>query len=204
MKKHLFLLLIATPLLSFAQLSKGDKFIGGGFQFRSLTPINSNQGWTSETMDFSINPFFGFLVSDKLAIGGQVGYSYLISTQNADQPNESKYTSADYSAGLISRRYFSISEQFVFSIDANFNYGIVAGTSTNSTYVSKTKNHHVGASIKPTFIFFPSPKWGIEASIGNISYEYSKNLSTGTGLNDFNIYFGSIQLGLSYYFKKSE
>lgn len=200
MKKYLFALLTVTPLLSSGQFMKGDKFIGGTFRLSSQTPTNSNQGSTFEIKGFSINPLMGFLVNEKLAIGGRIGYSYYNSIYNANQPSESKYNSNGFSMGLISRRYFGISDKFVFSINGYLNFDRGTETNTTSTSESKAQNYQIGAMLQPCFIFFATPKWGFETSVGGIIYNYSRNLSIDSGENYFNFYYGTINLGLSYYF----
>jgi len=143
----------------------------------------------------------GFLVNENFAIGGQIGYSYFNTVYNYNQSSESKYNSKGFSFGLISRRYFSISDKFVFSINGQVNFDRGTETDTNSTSESKTQNYQIGVSIQPCFIFFPSPKWGLETSIGSIGYRYSRNLSTDLGQNYFNLTYGTINLGLYYYFR---
>ena len=192
-----------TPILSRGQFMKGDKFIGGTFRLSSQTPANSSQASTYEVKEFSIFPFMGFLVSEKLAIGGQIGYSYFNTVSNLNQSSQSKYNSKGVSIGLISRRYFNISDKFVFSINGHLDFNRGSATIKYSTSESKTQNYQIGASIQPCFIFFPTPRWGLETSIGSIGYNYSRNLSTDSGQNYFNLYYGTINLGLSYYFRKS-
>ncbi len=201
MKKYLVTLLMITPLLSNGQFMKGDKFIGGTFRLSSQTPNKSNQGATYEVKGFSIDPFMGFLINENFAVGGQVGYSYF-NTKYKDQTNDREYNSNGVSVGLIARRYFNISDKFVFAINGNLNFN--RGTESDTCVASETttQNYQIGTSLIPTFIFFPSPKWGLEASIGALSYNYSRNLSTDSDTSYFNFYYGSINLGLSYYLRK--
>jgi hypothetical protein len=202
MNKYLFTLLMITPLVSSGQFIKGDKFIGGTFRLSSQTPTKSDQSSTYEVKGFSIYPTMGFLLNEKFAIGGQIGYSYLNTVYNKNQSSESKYNSERFSLGLISRRYFSISDKFIFSINGQVNFDRGTETNTNSTSESKNQNYQIWVSLEPCFIFFPSPKWGLETSIGSISYSYSRNLSTDLGQNYFNLNYGTINLGLFYYFRK--
>lgn len=201
MKKYLFTVLTLIPLLASGQFIKGDKFIGGSFRLSSQTPTKSNQGSTYEVNEFSITPFMGFLIKENFAVGGQIGYSKFY-TKYIDQPFEREYNSNGFTIGAFSQRYFSISDKFVFAINANLFFK--RGTESE-TYVSSetiTQNYQIGTSLVPTFIFFPTPKWGLEASIGALSYTYSRNLSTDSDNSYFNFYFGSINLGLSYYFRR--
>ncbi len=202
MNKWLFTLFMITPLLTSGQFVKGDKFIGGTFRLSSQTPAKSNQISTYEVKGFSIYPTMGFLLNENFAIGGQIGYSYLNTVYNIDQSFESRYNSKGFSLGFISRRYFSISDKFVFSINGQVNFDRGAETNSNTTAESKTQNYQIWVNLEPSFIFFPSPKWGLETSIGSISYRYSRNLSTDLGQHYFNLTYGTINLGLFYYFRK--
>ncbi len=202
MNKYLFVLFLVSPLLSTGQFIKGDKFIGGTFRLSFENLTNSSQGSTSVVKGFSINPLMGFLVNEKVSIGGQIGYSYFNSVANANQPAGTNYNSSSFSIGLISRRYFNISDKFIFSINGHLSFDRGNQTLTYSTTENKSQNYLIGAMLQPCFIFFPSPKWGIETTIGSISYNYSRNLDSDSGQNNFNFYYGTIYLGLSYYFRK--
>lgn len=148
-----------------------------------------------------MSPLMGFLLNEKFAMGGRLAYSYY-NSKYGDQTYVRDYTATRYSIALISRRYFSITEKFVFAIDGNLVYSRGRESEMDNTTESKTKNYQIGISLSPTFIFFPSPKWGLEASIGAISYDYSRNLSNDSDQNYFNLEYGRINLGISYYFRR--
>ncbi len=200
MKKYLFTLLMITPLLSNGQIKKGDKFIGGTFRVSSLTPTKSSQSSSNGSKGFSIYPTMGFLLSDKFAIGGQIGYSYFKTVFNNNPSSYSKSNSI--SLGLITRNYFNISDKFIFSINSQGNFDRGTSTSLTSGSETKSQNYQIGVSFQPCFILFPSAKWGLEMSIGSISYNYSLKSSINSGQNYFNLNFGTINLGVSYYFRK--
>jgi hypothetical protein len=193
---------LLIPLLTNAQFIKGDKFVGGTFRLSSQTPINSNGGTTYEVNTFYINPLIGFLVSEKFAIGGQIGYSYYNTKYNKNQPSSSEYNSSGFSLGLIAKRYFDISDKFLFSINGVLDFNRGTEKSTTNTTEDKTQSYQLGATIQPSFTFFPSPKWGFEASIGALSYNYSRNLSNDSGQSYFNFHYETISLGLYYYFRR--
>lgn len=195
MKQLLLALLLFASVLSYAQFIKGDKFIGGTFS------ITSRVSTGSTSSNFSINPSVGYLVSEKVAVGVQLGYSYL---ESKNDNLTFDYKSSAFSVGLLARRYFSISDKCLFSINGLVNFQ--RGTETNSpnSIETKTQNYQLGVSIQPGFIFFPSPKWGLEARIGSLGYNYSKNLSTDYDQSSFNLSYGSLTLGVSYYLRKSK
>lgn len=190
-----------APFLSRGQFLKGDKFIGGNFRISSQTPTHSSPGLTNKVKGFSIDPLMGFLINEKFAVGGGVGYSFY-STKYEDPLNAREYSSNGILTRIIARRYFNISEKFFFAIDGNIIFNRGKESETYSSSELTTQNYQLATVLVPTFIFFPSPKWGVEASIGALSYSYSRNLSTDVDKLYFDLYYGSLQLGLSYYFRK--
>jgi hypothetical protein len=204
MKKHLLTLLVLAPLASSGQFSKGDRFIGGTFRLSFETPTTLIQSSMSEVKVFSAYPTVGYLLNEKFALGGQIGYSYANTTLNKGQTFEINYNSQSFTLGVIASRYFSVSDKFIFSLNGNVNAenGIVRNT--NSNVQSKRQIYQISSRIEPSFLFFPSPKWGFEATIGSIRYSYLYDLSTSLGKNSFNLSYGSLNLGLYYYFRKEK
>ena len=210
MRWILITLFLLTSLLSFGQFIKGDKFIRGTFNLNSQnTPDSNTGGFTNSGTSFSIYPSIGFLLNEKFAIGGQIGFSssYSKSTNGSSYIVESN--SLSISSAIFANRYFKISDKFLFSLVGAFAFN--RGTSTNITTDKltstiteyKTENYAIRTSIRPSFIFFPTPKWGFEVGIGSISHSYNMNLSTGENSNIFNLNYGTLSWGLLYYFKKS-
>lgn len=200
--KKIFLLLL-LPVCSWAQFSKGNVFLGG-----SLGVNNQNGNTTSSvyslTQNFSINPTVGFMLADNLAIGVRLGYSdYAYYYQNTFQKSADQET---LSGGLFVRRFFSISEKFLFALDGGVNYG---RSTTNYKYNSNPygygdssqKSYSVTAQVVPTFLYLPSNHWGIEASIGSLYFTHSYNFINEINANTFNLNYGSFSLGFAYYIR---
>lgn len=91
----------------------------------------------------------------------------------------------------------------MFSIDGLIDFDRGVQTTTTSAAISQTESYQLGLSLWPSLIFFPSPKWGVEASFGSLTYSHSQNLSVDTNTNHFYLDYGTIQFGLAYYFRKS-
>lgn len=203
MIKYLFTLLMIAPFLSSGQLVKGDKFIGGNFRLSSQTPTKSSPGVTNKIKGFSISPFMGFLINEKFAVGGGVGYSSF-RTKYQDPLNAREYSSNGILTRMIARRYFNVSEKFYFAVNGNLDFDRGKESETYGSFETTTQNYQIAAVLVPTLMFFPSPKWGVEASIGALSYSYSRNLSTDADTSYFNLYYGTLDLGVSYYFRKKD
>lgn len=205
------LLLAGFLFISFysnAQFAKGDKVLGGSFSFNVQNRNDSPDGGLMKSNSFSLNPSMGFLINENFAIGGELGYaSTFRETNYSSTVLETK--SKSFSAGVFGQRYFNISDKFLFSLVGRFNFG--RGFATGHDYdpqlgeavETRMKNYNLTTSITPRFIFFPSPKWGFEASIGSISHTLSRNLSTDEKINYFSLNYGAISFGVGYYFLKA-
>lgn len=206
-------LLITTILLTvsihvFAQFTKGDKVLGGALYISTQhAPESPSGGLADKSNSLSITPNFGVLLNENLELGLQAGL-----TSNAYENSATgyinEYNSNSWNGGLYIRRYYTMSEKFLFAIKGDFNYTTgkthseTTYTSTNETIEnnSRAKSLHLGLS--PNFIFFPSTNWSLQASIGNIGYTFLKNSDEEHGANLFNITYGTVGLGVSYYFRK--
>jgi hypothetical protein len=203
--KKLFLLL-CLPVCSWAQFSQGNKFIGG-----SVNINNQNNSTSSPSISLSqnigINPSIGFLIKDNLAIGVRLGYTKSYTEYILTTPFSLKSINSDVlNGGLFARRYFTISEKFLFAIDGSVNYGrgtITYETQNNSNIYggNNTKYYSVTAQISPTFIYFPSQHWGVEATIGSLAFTHSYNFINEINSNTFNLNYGSFSLGFAYYIR---
>jgi len=211
MKNILLTNLLFIAILTNAQFRKGDKYLGGTFSISVQgVPNSPNGGATSEANSFGIDPSIGFLMNEKFAIGGHIGYDwYHQKSTNFSSSNENNSNS--FSTGLHARRYFKISENFLFSVVGflGFNRGVVTSISTynlppqQGTSENKTKEYQLWTSIVPGFMFFPSPRWAFEVSVGSIGQTQRRSLSTHAIQNTFYLRYGIISFGLFYYFRKS-
>jgi hypothetical protein len=202
----LFSLLLLFSLKTRAQFTEGDKFIGGTFFFNnhkySNDPGAGESGIKSAMLE--VRPAVGFFLNDKVAIGGMVSYASSYQENITNSNMDYKNSARNYSLGLFVNRYFAISEKFYFMLGGNVSYG--RGRQKTESQFSESrvaKYHGINMSVKPTFIFFPSRKWGIEAGIGTLSYAYTKYLSSGGENNDFQLNYGTFSLGFAYYFTRS-
>jgi len=210
MKPILITLILLTSLQSFGQFARGNKFIGGTVDFDNRSyPDISNSGNSSGT-SISVYPSVGFLLNEKFAVGGQIGFSSYYSkfTNGSTYMAESK--SLYISTAIFAKRYFKISDKFLFSLVGTFafNRGAITNTTTQPliglTVEDKSQNYIIYTSITPSFIFFPTPKWGFEVGIGSINHGYNSNLTTSQNSNSFQINYGRLSWGLSYYFRRSD
>ncbi len=174
---------------SFAQISQGSLYFGGGFGFA----ITSNKekktfsgGSTTVTSDgprstsFSIVPGVGYFIVDKLAIGIDISF---INESEKTPFDGSGSQAGDYnkeSSNLISftpyaRKFFMLSDNFGFT--GTFGVGVGFGSSKleskrgNSTVTNDgPKITALEVGITPGLVFFPSKNVGLEANFGFVGF----------------------------------
>jgi hypothetical protein len=103
---------------------------------------------------------------------------------------------------FFAKKFFMVSDKFLFALKGDIQYGRGSNKSANRYSKEKEKSHSINTAVKPTFIFFPSSRWGIEAGIGSLGYFYKHGLASDYNDKGFSANFGSISLGLNYYFRK--
>lgn len=220
MDKIILPVFLISCFISNAQFTKGDKFIGGSVSIGHQDGPSSSTT-TSTINSISLSPSLGFLVSEKFALGGQLGFSSFKNSYQYSVPyldNQGNYSfrtvtfnqkSNVYSAGFFALRYFTISERFIFALTGNLSYSRKNNsdpnynTTTGVPLYIKNNSYSVGVSISPSLIFFPSNNWGISAGLGSVGYSYGYSLTFERSSNAFDLNYGSFHLGFSYYFRKA-
>lgn len=210
MKKIILSIVVLLPMLAHAQFTKGDKVLGGYLELNTSNQ-KTPDGPAHQYRSFTVHPNLGIFINEKLEFGGLLGYSSYY--QNIEASTTSYgYTSKSKSltTGLYAQQYFSISEKFLFTliVQSNFSRGNSISPQYDPTvgdYVeSETQRYSINSTLRPTFLFFPSPQWGFRFSMASINHIYNRNLSTDDKTNQFTLAYGGINLGISYYFRKGE
>jgi hypothetical protein len=202
MKHVMALFFILFSICVHAQFTKGDKFIGGQI---SMKHTNFHNGGLSTDRYINLLPSCGFLLNKNFALGMKLGYSNDTYKVVPYGQVLSKTITTSFSAGMFAKRFFTVHENFFFALTGDILFARVAGKSIDNidkmTETDKSYTFDIG--ITPSFIFFPSSKWGIEASLGNLSYVHNQQLRTNGGKSDqINFNAGTFSLGFSYYFRK--
>jgi hypothetical protein len=207
MKYIATIIFIIIAVQSFGQFTKGDKVLGGEFSLSAQrAPESPNGGLVNKATSFSIAPNFGAFLNKSWEIGMEVGYSSTDYERNTTIPIISNWESRGIAVGLYTQKYIVITENFLFSITGRIRYNFdktfdkTTNTITNEVTESEGKDRRIGLSLRPRFIFFPSNNWAFQASIGYISCLYSFN--DDQPLTLFNLNYGTINLGLSYYIRQ--
>ena len=117
--------------------------------------------------------------------------------------NTYKGTSTSYGIGGFARYYKKITDNFFLFAHGGLSY--TYARSVSSFDYNRQKNI-ISCAISPGLVYFIFPRFGLEASYGNLHYSYtnSKNITKGSTRNysDFGLSFGTSTffLGLNYYF----
>lgn len=118
MKPTLFVLMLLMSAGAFAQISVGRKFLGGTLQFAA-----TESNYYSKYREVGLSPYFGFVVSDKWAVGPIASYTYQRSTNNATPDFNSIYKRQVGTLGIFTRRYMPVSSNIFFFVHGQVSYG---------------------------------------------------------------------------------
>ncbi len=209
MKQKLLLLsilFITCISVASAQTQKGEFYLGGSVSYDynsygSSNTYNYADGYTiyttSKISAMSFRPEIGFFISDKWSIGVQAVYSrtggtetsnyYSYTSTTKNYVSSDKYHNDIVGIGVHARYYCMITDKFGFFPELGIS------TLNNTTYF-KYGTFSVGST--PNFVFFPTPKLGVNLGFGGVSYNLdyqTKNSTFHLGLND------NISFGLNYF-----
>ena len=175
MRKILFILaaLSALGIISLNAQEKGEKHIGGNIRF-AVSSSGSN-GHMSTGTYFSITPEFGYFITDRIKVGGEISYEV---SSNAHvialTPNIAYYQL------IIDRLYYT--PQLSIGGGVGIYSGYEAGIFTLSLNLAQ-------------FEYRPTAKFGISTSLINLNYSLIDRT------NSFNLgILYSPSIGFHYYF----
>lgn len=172
-----------------ATFSKGDMWLEGGI---SLTTGDSNNDY------FALTPKFGYFLSEKLAVGGDLNVSattYLPNSNGLDKSNS-------YGIGGFVRYYFLELKNFKAYGEAGIGYN-----HTKLEYLdnSSENNNGIKANIDLGINYFFTPKWAATFTLAEILSYNNANPENGESTDDlvininlFNNIFAQPKFGLLY------
>lgn len=207
MKKYLLsLLLLVIVGSASAQVGKGQFYLGGSLNYNydeagTTNVYTYSTGSTVYTnyhvTNLQLSPDFGFFISDKWAIGIQLGYTRTSGTEvnqfiASDNDTNSytlvhKYSSDALGIGIHLRYYWMVTDKIGFFPQ----FGITTANDLNDF-----NNGTLSIGGNPNIVFFPTKHLGINMGFGNLAYNMdykSKTHNFNLGLNT------NIGFGLNYY-----
>ena len=186
MQKKLLLVLaiVASALVSHAQVEKKDWLLGGTFRFNTNNSNDAN-GSTSGS-NSNLNPELGWAVAKNSIIGFRGGFS----VSNWTGFNGGKSTATAYSAGLFWKKLFPINEKAGWYGDLSSGYSHSNNKFTDINGTNKSASNAFYASLSPGVYYKPSGKILLNAGIGGLGYTHTK-ADAGTNFesktNSFNV-----------------
>ena len=200
MKNMIAISLLVLPYLASAQFEKGQLYLGGTLSASAATTAYNNPAGNNQINNqYSATPSIGFFLNPKVSIGTGIGYSVAY-----QEYGNTKYHGHYFFFNPFARYYIPVTGSFFIALQGQINAsrGSTIEFIQQSGIIGSVPSYNVGATISPIFIFFPSPKWGIEAAIGSIGYNYTRMLPDVSSTGTFSLNSGTFSLGVAYYFKR--
>lgn len=172
----LFFLSLSSAAL--AQHLKGKWLLGGNIESSTRNGTLSNPAVDYKSSQLTLGPKAGYFLSDRWAVGLAPTFS------SANTKGTSDVTKAkSYSIAPFVRYYQPIGEKLAIFGELNgISYQTGWNKKTNSTgelmqhYDYRTYN--VGVFVRPGIVWFVTPKFGLETSIGSLGYGYYNGKNT--------------------------
>ncbi|SEK55588.1 porin family protein [Parapedobacter koreensis] len=197
--KKLFLTLSAAIAVTFAanaQTEKGKIILGGNVSY----DYSKIKDLDTEGHSLSIVPSAGYFVSDNLAVGTGLGYSYEKNTVDADIFGSSNTVHA-FSVAPFARLYKGDGN---FKFFGQLSVPMAWGTAkADDTKLGNIETY--GVELAPGFAYFPTSKIGIELSVRGLYYQ-NASIKPEEGSNVTSNSFGlnadsfAPKLGVQFYF----
>jgi outer membrane protein len=211
--------ILASSLFANAQapFSKGTISAGGSLGINtgsSKTTNNGTVGNENSNFGFNIGLQGQYFLTDKISLGAGLGFASNSNTNKTPNISEVTISNTNFDFGVFGRYYLMLDDKFGFFGQARVSLG--TGTSTNetknipanTTVKNEGTNSNFGINLTPGLVYFPTPRIGLEASIGNVlgfnstTQESGNNKTTSSQISLLNVNTLSFNIGFMYYFGK--
>ncbi|SFC70158.1 Outer membrane protein beta-barrel domain-containing protein [Parapedobacter composti] len=195
--KKLFLTLsaaVAVTLAANAQTEKGKVILGGNVSY-DYTKVKDAD---VEGHALGILPSVGFFVSDNIAVGTGLGYSY---SENTDALAFEGNKLSVFSVAPFARLYKGEGDfKFFGQLSVPMGWGTAK---EGDTKLGNTEQY--GVELAPGFAYFPTSKIGIELSVRGLYYQTNTLKAEEGGsltTNSFGLNANSLapRIGVQFYF----
>ena len=172
MKKMLLLFTSSLFLVTYshAQLSKGQKMIGGELSFTSSN--NEYDGFQGAQKITSVNiaPQIGFGLSKNWVVGAGLGFTY--ESQKAGSGSDYKLTANIYSVGLFARKFHPFAEKFGVFGELGTAGGFGKVKESQGSLEAESDVSTIAVTLRPGFYFKATKRLILEANFGGLSYSH--------------------------------
>ena len=190
--RYLYFVLILTTTISFSQLSKGNKLIGGGLRINTsdnqsdqTRPDGSTSINESNSFSWSFNPYYGIFLKDSLAVGG--GITVGTDSRSTESLFDTQFNRTDFSsytlgANAFVRKYFKVRPKIGFFISGSAGYSYRSSENTNDRGSMSTTEFRqninddswtVFGGVGLNLYYFVFKNFTLETNIANLSYSHS-------------------------------
>ncbi len=214
---------------SFAQFRKGAVLLGGYVDANSDKKDYDRGYYDEDNRTFvSVSPVAGVFISNRWMVGLRPSIQYQHSfTASRDSSNKYKYDDRNttYGLGINARYYMPINEKFMFFANlSGVGYSLTKGHTKNERFDQpelsfdhkyQSNSYNIGLFAGLGVTYFLTPKIGLEATMGQIGYGFTKTKSKTLGeatesepstsknfRGSFNINLSYFGLGLMFYLAK--
>ncbi|MGK6353225.1 outer membrane beta-barrel protein [Parapedobacter sp. DT-150] len=196
--KKLFLTLSAAIAVTFAanaQTEKGKVILGGNVSYDYSKVKDAD----AETHSLGILPSVGFFVSDNVAVGTGLGYSYEENTGATGAFGSNKLNA--FSVSPFARVYKGDGD---FKFFGQLSVPMAWGTAKeDDTKLGNIESY--GVELAPGFAYFPTSKIGVEFSVRGLYYQNASlkpEEGSNTTTNSFGLNANSLapRIGVQFYF----
>lgn len=218
----LIALLLLAMAPGYAQFQRGDMFLNGdaGFNFGNESSMFNSPALIERAhYSFNLAPSFGYLLSERLAVGLSLDYRYSRedyegrAVPGGPVTRESQLRQPSFSPQAFLRYYQPIGENFGLLFDAYA--GVLFGNrkyQQNRFPNDEDKLRGFDIGLRPGIYYFLSHRVALEASLGGITYSSLRTESVTseweTKETAFTTIFDSqnlnLRLGVSYFLTRAE
>jgi len=199
-----------------AQTQKGTIFINGNVgwnntknNFNGFNNAGELYNHTEKINNITVQPMIGTFVSDNLALGLLINYSFF-RNKNEDlinNYNSNKSKTNSINIGPFIRKFFPLNANFTLYAQGNIGLGL---SSTKSTFefVSPTSQNYKSnsflAGLQPGILFFATNKIGIDLFVSGFKYSRGKVKGSETSSSSWDADFDlpNLNLGLNLYLSR--
>ncbi|MGQ2985107.1 outer membrane beta-barrel protein [Flavobacterium sp.] len=172
--------------------TKGDVFASGSLGY------NSRKTGEEKYTRFGVMPRVGYFVSEKIAIGAQLGYSSTEATYYTGMEWDERTTNS-LTAGAFARYYGTPGKTFSFFGQLHVNYN---SEKTDYEGGGEDKRNGFDIGIMPGISYFVSDHIALEATFGALGYGTSKPDADGAeSTNTFNLDLDLTSVGIGIVYK---
>ncbi|CAL2091146.1 outer membrane beta-barrel protein [Tenacibaculum sp. 190524A02b] len=197
-------------------ISKGTWHLAGGISLNSSNNsyenFDFNQQADSDSFGFNFSPKIGYTISNNLVVGLGLRYGYHQhenrNIDNSTLNNNSTNVNNSFTIAPYIKKYFSISERFLLSLQGELSYLYSQSKLKNSINNRENKNgfDRYSIGIRPGVTYFVSKNIALEANLGFLGYTTSspknyENRNVKASNNNFSFNFNSsnIVFGVAFY-----